>query len=271
MAKQKLIMKNKSDSFYTLITGASAGLGKEIANECAKRGFNLYLVSLPKTGLEEFVTELKETYPIKVEYLSIDLTKKKAPQKVFDFAQNNDLSINALVNNAGLGFNGKLENLTHEIIDTMVLLNVRAATLLTFLFLPAMKEMEKAYILNISSFGGLSPLPNKSVYAATKTYLLFLTQALNEELKGTNVSVTSLHPNGIRSKRANANINNSGLIARIAALSPDYVAGVAIDNMLSENKFVIPGAMSKFYYYLGSSLPHGIILKMVGLIFRKTT
>ncbi|MBN2634844.1 MAG: SDR family NAD(P)-dependent oxidoreductase [Prolixibacteraceae bacterium] len=264
-------MENETTRFYTLITGASAGLGKQIAIECAKRGHNLFLVSLPKTGLEELVEDLKSNYAVSIEYLSIDLTKKKAPQKVYDFALGKGLAVNILVNNAGLGFNGKLENQTYELIDTMVLLNVRAATLLTFLFLPSMKIMTNAYVLNISSFGALTPLPNKSVYAATKTYLLFLTQALNEELKGTNVKVTSVHPNGIRSERANSNINKSGLIARIASLSPEYVATIALDNMLAGNKFVIPGAMSKFYYYLGISLPHGIILKIVGLIFRKTS
>ena len=270
MAKSNLIMEIKTKEFFTLVTGASAGLGKQIAIECAKRGFNLYLVSLPKTGLEDFADELNETYKVKVEYLSIDLTRKKAPQKVFNFARKKNLSVNILVNNAGIGFNGKLEDLTHELIDTMVLLNVRAATLLTFLFLPEMKEMEKAYILNISSFAGLSPLPNKSVYAATKSYILFFTQSLNEELKGTNISVTSIHPNGIRTERANERINKSGLMARIAALSPEDVANVAIQNMLEGNKFVIPGTMSKVYYYLGSSLPHGLVLKIVGLVFRKT-
>jgi hypothetical protein len=264
-------MKNEIKNHYTLITGASAGLGKAIAIECAKRGHNLLLVSLPNTGLEELTAKLNKSYPVNIEFLSINLTKKKAPQKVFNFAKEKNISVNVLINNAGLGFNGKLENQTYELIDTMVLLNVRASTLLTFLFLHGMKEMEKAYILNISSFGGLSPLPYKSVYAASKTYLLFLTQALNEELKGTNITVTSVHPNGIRSERAKENINKSGLIARIASLSPEYVANVALDNMLSGNKFVVPGLLSKFYYYLGISLPHGIILKIVGLVFRNKT
>lgn len=263
-------MENKVDNFYTLITGASAGLGKQIAIDCAKRGFNLFLVSLPETGLESFSEELKKTYPVKVEYLSIDLTKEKSPQEVYDFTRMKNMSVNILVNNAGLGFNGKVENLTYELIDTMVMLNVRASTLLTFLFLAEMKNMEKAHILNISSFGGLSPLPNKSVYAATKTYLLFLTQALNEELKETNIRVTSIHPNGIKSERASEVIKRTALMARITALSPEYVAAIAVDNMLAGNKFVIPGTMSKIYYYLGSSLPHGIILKIVGLVFRKS-
>ncbi len=239
-AKPQKPMIMNSVSNYALITGASAGTGKQIAIECAKRGFNLYLVSLPETGLESFVAGLKEEYTVKIQFLSIDLRLYDAPQKVFDFAQEKNLSVNILINNAGLGFNGNLESLNTALIDTMILLNVRAATLLSFLFLTEMKKMDKAYILNMSSFGAFSPLPHKSVYGATKTYLQFLTIALSEELKGTKVSVTSVHPNGILSERALENIKKSG------------------------------GIMNKFYYWFGLCLPHGIVLKMVGRVFRKT-
>lgn len=264
-------MENKSAKSYTLITGSSAGTGKQIAIECAKRGFNLFLVSLPETGLENFSEELRQKYPVDVQYLAIDLRKRKSPQKIFNYAQKNLFNINILVNNAGLGFNGKLENLTTDLIDTMILLNVRASTLLTFLFIPEMKKQKKAYVLNISSFAALSPLPYKSVYAATKTYLLFLTQALNSELIDTNISVTSVHPNGISSERAMQNVKNSSLIARMASLTPTQVAKISIDNMFQENSFVIPGLVNKFYYTIGCSLPHGVILKIIGRIFQKTS
>lgn len=264
-------MKNEMIKNYTLITGSSAGTGKQIAIECAKRGFNLFLVSLPNTDLESFSDELRKNYPVDVHHLSIDLRKRKSPQKVFDYAQQNKLIINILVNNAGLGFNGKLEDSSAELVDTMILLNVRASTLLTFLFIPEMKKLKKTYILNISSFAALSPLPNKSVYAATKTYLLFLTQALNSELKGTGISLTSVHPNGISSERALENIKKSSFIARSATLTPAQVAKISLDNMFSENVFVIPGVVNKFYYYIGCSLPHGLILKLIGNIFKKTS
>lgn len=264
-------MENKPLKSYALITGASAGTGKQIAVECAKRGYNLFLVSLPDTGLESFASELRLTYPVDVQYLSIDLTKSESPQEVFDYSKQNNLTIKILVNNAGLGFNGKLENLTSGLIDTMILLNIRASTLLIFLFLPEMKNLQRAYILNISSFAGLTPLPNKCVYAATKTYLLFLTQALNVELKGTGVSATSVHPNGITSERAIEIVKKSGFLGRISALTPEKVAKDSLDNMFAGNKFVIPGLFNKFYYSLGSLLPHGIVLKMVGRVFRKTT
>lgn len=258
-----------SVSNYALITGASAGTGKAIANECAKRGFNLYLVSLPGTGLEDVVADLKKHYTVDVQFLSIDLRLYDAPQKVFDFAQEKKLSVNILINNAGLGFNGNLESLNTGLIDTMILLNVRASTLLSFLFLAGMKRMDKAYILNMSSFGSFSPLPYKSVYAATKTYLQFLTVALHEELKGTTVSVTSVHPNGILSERALSNIKKSGGIARMASLTPQQVAYDSIETMLAGKRFLVPGRINKFYYWFGLCLPHGIVLKLVGRVFRK--
>ena len=256
-------------STYALITGASAGTGKQIAIECAKRGFNLFLVSLPETGLEDFVTELKGKYRVDVQFLSVDLRLYDAPQKVFDFAQERKLSVNILINNAGLGFNGKLESLNAGLIDTMILLNVRASTLLSFLFLPDMKRMDKAYILNMSSFGSFSPLPYKSVYAATKTYLQFLTIALHEELKDTTVSVTSVHPNGILSERALANIKKSGSVARMASLTPQKVAYDSIETMLAGKRFLVPGRMNKLYYFIGMCLPHWVVMKLVGRVFRK--
>lgn len=264
-------MENELLKSYALITGASAGTGKQIAIECAKRGFNLFLVSLPDTGLENFSSELRQTYPVDVQYLSLDLTKPESPQEVFNYSSQNHLSINILVNNAGMGFNGKLENLTSVLIDTMILLNIRASTLLTFLFLPQMKKLPRAYILNISSFAALTPLPYKCVYAATKTYLLFLTQALNIELKETGVSATSVHPNGINSERARENVKKSGFLGRISALTPEQVAKISLDNMFLGNKFVIPGRFNKLYYFLGSILPHALVLKIVGGVFRKTT
>ncbi|HKI89570.1 MAG TPA: SDR family NAD(P)-dependent oxidoreductase, partial [Draconibacterium sp.] len=150
-------MENKSAKYYTLITGANAGIGKQIAFECAGKGFNLLLVSLPNTGLDKLAEEIKEKYQVEADYIDIDLTKIEAPQMVFDYTRNNNIKVNILVNNAGVGFNGKFENLTTDLVDQMILLNIRASTLLTFLFLPEMKKLAKAYILNISSFGAFVP------------------------------------------------------------------------------------------------------------------
>lgn len=263
-------MENAALKTYTLITGASAGIGEQIAIECAKKGFNLFLVSLPETGLEQFSNDLKKQYSIDVQWFAIDLNNYESPQMIFDFAIRKNLTINILVNNAGVGFDGKFENLTTELIDQMILLNIRASTLLTFLFLPQMKSLNKAHILNISSLAAFTSLPNKCVYAATKTYLLFLTRAINYELKDSGVIITSIHPSGVSSKRALINIQKSSFIARITTLSPEQVAQISVKNMLSGNKFVVPGLVTKLYYYLGSFLPHGMVVRLVGRVFQKS-
>lgn len=262
-------MENSTNQF-ALVTGASAGIGKQLAIEFAKRHFNLFLISLSNTGLENLAEELQVKYPVKVHSLALNLTQQDAPKEVYRYAQKHNMAINILANNAGVGFNGKFENLSVELIDEMILLNIRASTLLTFLFLPEMKKMEKAYILNISSFAALTPLPNKCVYAATKTYLLFLTQAINMELKGTNVRALSVHPSGVSSERALENIRRSSAIARISTLKPNDVARLAIENMLAGKKFIVPGIVTKIYYFIGAILPHFLVLRAVGRIFRKT-
>jgi len=262
-------MKKIATNSFALITGASAGIGKQFAIECAKRSINLFLISLPDTGLESLGLALKKKYNVEIHTLGIDLTGKNAPSKVHRYAIQNNIEVGILINNAGVGFDGKLETLSVDLIDEMILLNVRASTLLTFLFLPEMKKLEKAYILNISSFGALTPLPNKCVYAATKSYLLYLTNAINYELKGTNVHALSVHPSGVSSKRNLENIRRSSYIARISTLTPEEVAQLSIKNLLAGKKFIIPGTVTKIYYYLGLLLPTFMVLPLVSKIFRK--
>lgn len=262
-------MEYEKNGYYTLITGASAGIGKQIAIECAKRNLNLFLVSLPNSGGEEFAHKLKTTYMVDVLFLPIDLTHYRAPRQVYSFAKKSHITVDKLINNAGVGFNGDFDALKIEMADKMILLNIRAATLLTMLFLPDMRKLRKAHILNISSFAAFSPVPLKSVYSASKTYLLFLTKSLNSELQGTGIKVTSIHPTGVLSERTRASVQNSTFIARISALTPEVVAKVAVKNMLNGKKFIVPGLVSKIYYYFGIFIPHGLILRYAGSIFKQ--
>ncbi|MCG6189639.1 MULTISPECIES: SDR family NAD(P)-dependent oxidoreductase [Maribellus] len=264
-------MSEEQPKYYTLITGASSGIGRAIATECAKKGFNLFLVSLPDSKLDETIAEIKAHFAVDVKSLGIDLTQTASPQKVFDFSQENEIIINNLVNNAGVGFEGEFENSAPELVDKMLLLNIRSTTLLTLLFLPEMKKIERAHILNISSFASFVALPNKSVYAATKTYILFLTRALNRELKNTSVLLTSVHPSGVTSEHTKKNIRKLSALTRITTLTPEEVAQTAVRNMLNGKKFVVPGGATKFYYLLGSVLPQGLLLRIVGRIFSKTS
>lgn len=257
--------------FYTLITGSSSGIGKQLAFECARKGFSLFLVSLPGTGLLDVAREITDKFQVKVVTLEVDLTQKDGPQAVFEHARNEKIRVNILINNAGVGYNGSFANHSIEKIDKMILLNLRASTLLTFYFLPEMKELDQANILNISSFAAFCPMPYKSVYSATKTYLLFFSRALDQELKDTSVTVTSVHPSGVATERVINSIRHSSRIARVTTLTPEEVAKYSIRKMLKGDRLVVPGIMTKLYYVLGSTLPHGIVSRLVGYIFRKAS
>ena len=157
-------------------------------------------------------------------------------------------------------------------IDTMIMLNVRATTLLTYYFLNDFKKLPKAYILNISSFAAFIPLPKKSVYAATKSYILFFSRSLNSELRGTNVIVSSIHPNGVNTNaRVRKSIRNAHAVAKITTLEASEVAKKAIDGIIDGKKIITPGFFTWFFYLVGSMLPYGIIIRIVNRIFQKTS
>jgi uncharacterized protein len=260
----------ESEKNYCLITGASNGIGKALAEECTKREMNLFLVALPDSGLEEFSELLARGNGNDIKYLSIDLTEKEAPKTVYDYAKSKNLVVDFLINNAGVGGFGEVANQKPEEIDSMIMLNIRATTLLTYYFLNDLKKLAKAYILNVSSFAALVPIPNKCVYAATKSYILFFSRALNAELKGTGVKVTSLHPSGVATNsRIKKSLQKANMLARISTLSAKDVARVAIDGVIKGKKFITPGFATWLFYIIGSILPYGISTWIVGRVFRK--
>ncbi len=255
---------------YCLITGASNGIGKALAEECTSRNMNLLLIALPDSGLEELSEHLSATNGNDIRSLSIDLTREDAPREVYEYTRIHNLVVDKLINNAGIGGFGKLEDQDPADIDKMILLNIRATTLLTYYFLNDLKKLPGAYILNISSFCAFIPLPMKCVYAATKTYILFFSRSLQQELKGTGVRVSSLHPNGVRTNsRIRKSLRDAHMIAKITTLDPSEVAYKAIDGMLKNRTLINPGFFTWFFYIFGSILPYGIINRIVGRIFRK--
>ena len=129
-----------------------------------------------------------------VQFLEIDLTLGDAPETVFEFCQDRDLTINYLINNAGIGHQGRFEETGLDFYENMLQLNVVAVVKLSQLFVPVLKKLPKAHIVNVSSLAGFFPVPYKSVYGATKSFIVSFSQALREELKDTSVKVTCLCP-----------------------------------------------------------------------------
>lgn len=167
---------------YTLITGASMGIGRAFAFECASRGMNLFLIALPDAKLEETKKQIHERYSVEVITYGIDLTRSDAAQILYDLCIEKNISINMLINNAGIGAGGRFENIPHPVYLNMLHLNVQALTLMTYYFLPMLKQQKAAYILNMSSMEATLPLPYKTVYTGTKNYIYVFSLALREEL-----------------------------------------------------------------------------------------
>jgi len=182
---------------YTLITGASSGIGLELAHIALREKRNVILVARDERRLKDVQVALREQYPKNkslIEILALDLAKSTAAQKVFAFCEENQFFVSELVNNAGFGDYGNFAGSDVKRQLSMIDLNVKTLTELTHFFLPAMLKNKRGRILNLGSIASFLPGPLMSVYFATKNYVLSFSRALSEELRGTGVTVTCLCP-----------------------------------------------------------------------------
>ena len=177
-----------------LITGASSGIGRQLAINFASDGSRLILLAPDQDRLESVASQLRADYQVDVQTLVKDLTDPAAPQMVFDDLNRQGIEVDVLVNNAGFGAQGCVADLPIERQLNMIQVNVTALTHLTRLFLPKMIERGRGGILNIGSTGSYQPGPNAAVYYATKAFVLSFTEALAEELAHTGIHVTCLTP-----------------------------------------------------------------------------
>ena len=177
-----------------LITGASTGIGKELASIHAEKGGDLVIVARSKNKLEELKAELEKKHAIEVLVIAKDLGSPNAPKEIFDEIKKAGIEIEYLINNAGFGALGKFHELELDRQVNMINLNITALTVLTRLYLPDFVKKNKGKILNVSSTASFMPGPLQAVYYATKAYVTFLSNALAEELYDSNITVTNLMP-----------------------------------------------------------------------------
>ena len=182
-----------------LITGASSGIGKELARLHAARGGDLVIVARREQELEELRQELESRHGVSVRCISLDLTAPNAAQQLFDQVVSEGVEIHYLMNNAGFGGHGCFHEREWVKDEAMIQLNVVALTELTRLFLPGMVERKRGRILNVASTAGFIPGPLQAVYYATKAYVVSFSQAIDEELRSicANVTVTALCPGAV--------------------------------------------------------------------------
>lgn len=177
-----------------LITGASSGIGKEIATIHAEKGGDLVIVARRENNLIELKNELEEKHKVKVIPIVKDLSKIGSAKELYNEIKSKGVQIDYLINNAGFGLRGKFHELPWERQQQMMNLNMGAVTELMYLYLPEMVERNEGKILNNSSIASYMPGPLQAIYYATKSYIQFLSNAVAEELDNTKVTVTNLMP-----------------------------------------------------------------------------
>lgn len=257
------------DGFFTLVTGASRGIGRSIAVEMARRGHNLILNSLPGEDLESFASDLRQRHSVDVRISETDLTGLDGPDSLYEEIKKTGLRVNILVNNAGIGIEGPAESYTRQDVDRIIMLNIRAMTLLTILFIPVLKKTD-SYLVNLISMGAFMATPYKSVYLASKSYILYLTRALDAELKGTGIKTCLIAPSGVKTNNKSIErVERAGWLARRTALDPDQVARESIEAMFRGKKIIIPGRMTRMIFNFSKFIPEGIILAATRKMFRR--
>lgn len=254
---------------YALITGASKGIGKAIAEELAARKFNVLLIARSENELKKTAAEIAEKYKVNTDYLTLDLSVINAGENIYNWCKQKNYTIQVLVNNAGYGLSGPFEKYSSSENMNMMSLNMITPVQLCQLFLPTLKAQPKSYILNIASSAAYQAVPNLSLYAATKSFVLSFSRGLHQELRKTNVSVTCVCPGATDTdfvKRAQ--VGEKGLKAADKVnMSPDAVAKIAVKNMLEGKAEVITGVINKLGALAVWLLPKGLVEKTAMKIY----
>lgn len=237
-----------------LITGASSGIGEEIARILSEKGYDLILVARRKKKMEALAKELNTN----VEIIELDISSTYNCMKLYDKVKKEKIDI--LINNAGFGLFGKFDETKLDTELDMIDLNIKAVHTLTKLFLKDFKKRDSGYILNVASAAAFLPGPLMSTYYATKAYVLHLTLAINEELKkdDSNVYVGALCPGPVDTefnKVAKVKFN-------LPSVDSNYVCNYAIKQMNKRKMIIIPSVKTKIGVYLAKILPMNLKLKV---------
>ncbi|MPM12524.1 hypothetical protein SDC9_58877 [bioreactor metagenome] len=266
--KNETQMKTNENQKYALITGASQGLGKALAEELASRKTNLLLVSLPGEYLEETSREIAQKHNIAVHFLEKNLAEQESVFEIAEWARN--FNVNILINNAGVGGTRAFEQATPGYLDNIILVNVRATSMLTRLMLPLLKQNRESYILNVASMASFSPFAFKTVYPASKAFVYSFSRGLHEELRGTGVHVSVIHPGPIKTNPdVTARIEKQGLFGKMGLISPANLAHIAVRQMLKNDSLILPGFFNKMNWLFMSIVPNYWKLLIVSRVVRR--
>lgn len=221
-----------------LVTGASSGIGRDIARELAKKKYNLIIVARNKKALEELKTELEEKEKIKVEIKQVDLKDRESCIKLYKEVKEKEGTIDVLINNAGFGTCGNFTETDLKTELEMIDTNITAVHILSKLFLKDMVKADKGYIMNVASIAGFMPGPLMATYYSTKAYIVRLSQSIRHELykQKSKVKISTLCPGPV-----NTNFNKVANVKfNLHSQSSSYTAKYAVNKMLKNKALIFP-------------------------------
>lgn len=247
-----------------LVTGASSGIGLEMAQQLASQKVDLVVVARSEDKLKELAANLQREHGVTVTVIAADLSDPVAPRRIAEELERQGITVQILVNNAGHGAFGPFAELPLEGDLSMLQVNVVALTALTKLLLPGMIARGFGRVLNVASTAAFQPGPMLAVYYATKAYVLSLSEALRNELDGTGVTVTALCPGPTESAfLARANMEESGLFKNLKVMDSATVARLGLDGMFKGKTIVIPGALNNMLVQSIRFTPRSVVTWMV--------
>ncbi|MFZ0828303.1 MAG: SDR family oxidoreductase [Verrucomicrobiia bacterium] len=254
---------NAAKSETVLITGASSGIGLELAKFFAADGCRLILLARNTEALEALAGELRRTNKIETFVLTADLSRLETPALVFKELQSRAIAVDVLVNNAGFGAQGVFAGLPLKRQLEMIQVNITALTDLTGLFLPGMIERRRGGVLNVGSVAGFLPGPGMAVYYATKAHVLSFTEALAEELAGTGLTATALCPGPTTSNFGNIARGQSVRRFKTGKMSAQTVARYGHKAFREGKVVAIPGWRNRAATFLVRITPRALVRKLV--------
>jgi len=252
-----------------LITGASSGLGVDFARQLAQRGCRLILVARRQDRLYGIQEQISTTYNVPVESIAMNLVEVNAPQRLYDQLQAANQDVDVLVNNAGYGLFGEFASLPWERTQTMLELDVLVLTRLMRLFMPGMVERNYGFILNVASTGSFQPTPTYAAYAAAKSYVLSLTEAVHYELRHTAVKCTALCPGVTRTEFFEVSGQKMTTYGRLTMMESAEVARIGIVAMLKGRSSVVAGGFNALAAWTMRLMPRQFQAALSDLVMRE--
>ena len=247
---------------YTLVTGASTGIGNELSKLFAKDKHNLILVSRNKNKLQSVKNELLK-YNIDIKILALDLESSEDIQSLFNYIEINKLAVNILINNAGIGTFGDFNDIEWSKEEALIDINIKALTQLTKYFLPKIIDYKNGGVLNVASTAAFCSGPRMAAYYASKAYVLNLTEAIYEEYKGNGINISCLCPGPVKTSfQGKAGIKKSES-AKKYLMDAEEVAKVCYKDFNKGKLIIIPGMKNKLLVMGNKLLPRSISRKII--------